>query len=215
MIKTIVDLRSKFGVARDQDPRPTCMAFAASDTHAAVRPGWVPLSAEWAYYHAVKRDGGLPQDGSTLDSMLATVKLDGQPIESEWPYIRSHVIDVTTWRPPVRPSELFFRDHAPCGRGLQQVIDQLDVGVPILITMTLSNAFYLPDVDGIVSRNEPIDPKRRHAVVAAGYGERAGTRLILIRNSWGEGWGLKGYAWLAADYLEPRLTGTAILTTEI
>jgi C1A family cysteine protease len=214
MIKTIVDLRSSFGAARDQSPRPTCMAFAASDTHAALRPGWSPLSAEWAYYHAVKRDGGLPDDGSTLESMLATIKSDGQPAEPEWPYIQSVVMDVTTWRPPVMPSALYFRDHASFGAGVQHIIDQLDAGVPVLVTMTLSNAFYLPNA-GVVERTEAIDPKRRHAVIAVGYGDRAGTRLILIRNSWSEGWGLKGYAWLAEDYLAPRLTGAAILTTEL
>ena len=60
MIKILVDLRNNLGPARDQDPRPTCMAFAASDAHAAARDGWEPLSTEWAYYHALKRDGGLP-----------------------------------------------------------------------------------------------------------------------------------------------------------
>jgi hypothetical protein len=214
MIKIVVDLRSNFGPARDQNPRPTCLAFAASDTHAAVRPGWVPLSAEWAYYHAVKRDCGQPQDGSTLASMLAVIKSDGQPAEPEWPYIRA-AIDAATWLPPVKPSALFFRDHSACRVELRAVLDQLDTGVPVLLTMTLSDAFFMPDADGVVDRNEAIDPKRRHAVVAVGYAERTGATLVLIRNSWGEGWGLKGYAWLAADYLAPRLTGTAILTTEI
>ena len=36
MIKSLVDLRGNFGPARDQNPRPTCMAFAASDAHAAL-----------------------------------------------------------------------------------------------------------------------------------------------------------------------------------
>lgn len=215
MIKIIVDLRSNFGPARDQNPRPTCLAFAASDTHAAVRPGWVPLSAEWAYYHAVKRDGGQPDHGSTLASMLAVIKSDGQPIEPEWPYIQSAPIDIAAWRPPAKPSALFFRDHSACRAELQPILDQLDAGVPVLITITLSNAFFMPDASNVVDRNEAIDPKLRHAVVAVGYGERAGAKLILIRNSWGEGWGLKGYAWLAADYLAPRLTGAAILTTEL
>ena len=60
MIKSVVDLRGDLGPARDQDPRPTCMAFAASDAHGAARDGWEPLSTEWAYYHALKRDSGLP-----------------------------------------------------------------------------------------------------------------------------------------------------------
>lgn len=214
MIKTIVDLRSNFGAARDQNPRPTCLAFAASDTHAALRSGWNPLSAEWAYYHAVKRDASLPQEGSTLASMLAAIKSDGQPAESDWPYIQNAIIDVASWLPPASPSALFFRDNAACRAALQDVVDQLDSGVPVLITMTLSDAFYLPDT-GVVERAEAIDPKRRHAVVAVGYGERAGKRLILIRNSWGEGWGLEGYAWLAEHYLAPRLIEVVILTKEL
>ncbi len=215
MVKIIVDLRSKFGVARDQNPRPTCLAFAASDTHAALRPGWTPLSAEWAYYHAVKRDGGQPEDGSTLASMLAVIRSDGQPIEPEWPYIQSNTIDVARWFPPIKPTALYFRDHEVCKVGFQHLVDQLDLGVPVLTTMTLSNAFFLPDSDGVVDRSEAVDPKLRHAVVATGHGERAGKRLILMRNSWGEGWGLKGYAWLAEDYLATRLIGASILTTEI
>lgn len=215
MIKTIVDLRGSFGAARDQNSRPTCLAFAASDTHAALRPGWEPLSAEWAYYYAVKRDGGLPHDGSTLASMLTAIKLDGQPVETEWPYMQNDFIDITLWEPPSSSAELYFRDHAACDLGLQHVVGLLHAGTPTLITMTLSNAFYMPDADGVVDDNEEIDPKRRHAVVAVGYGERAGMGMILIRNSWGEGWGLKGYAWLAESYLAPRLTAASILTTEL
>jgi Papain family cysteine protease len=214
MIKSIVDLRGSFGTARDQNPRPTCLAFAASDVHAAARPAWEPLSAEWAYYHAVKRDGGLPHDGATLNAMLAAVKSDGQPAESHWPYIKAPITDVNTWKPPASPAQLFFRNHVPCGATVQQVIEQLNAGTPVLMTMTLSDAFYRPDTDGVIAANEPTDPKRRHAVVAVGHSERGAAGLVLIRNSWGEAWGLKGYAWIATDYLAPRLTGAAIMTTE-
>jgi hypothetical protein len=79
------DLRGNFGPARDQDPRPTCMAFAASDAHAGVRAGWRPLSVEWAYYYALKRDRGVPHDGATMGGMLAALRLDGQPDEEAWP----------------------------------------------------------------------------------------------------------------------------------
>ena len=108
MIKSLVDLRGSFGPARDQDPRPTCLAFAASDAHAAARTGWEPLSAEWAYYHALKRDGGLPDDGVTLDAMLATIKSDGQPVEAEWPYIKAPITDLKSWKPPAPASSCSF-----------------------------------------------------------------------------------------------------------
>ena len=50
-----VDLRSLFGPVGDQGPRPTCLAFAASDAHAALRSGWVPLSREYAFYQVAAR----------------------------------------------------------------------------------------------------------------------------------------------------------------
>src|SRR3984885_8687987 len=114
MIKSLVDLRGNFGPARDQSPRPTCMAFAASDAHAAARTGWAPLSVEWACYHALNREGGLPDDGVTLGAILATIKFDGQPVEAEWPYIKTEITNVNSWKPPKPSNRLFFRDHGAC-----------------------------------------------------------------------------------------------------
>jgi hypothetical protein len=215
MIKSLVDLRGSFGPARDQNPRPTCMAFAGSDAHAAARSGWTPLSAEWAYYHALKREGGLPHQGATLNAMLATIKSDGQPVEEEWPYSNALISDVGSWAPPAPARQLFFRDHGLCALTVNDVIDQLNVGSPVLVTMTISNAFFRPTADGTVERIEPTDPKLRHAVVAVGHGERASTNFVLVRNSWGESWGIQGHAWISIDYLTPRLTGAAIMTKEL
>jgi C1A family cysteine protease len=215
MIKSLVDLRGTFGPARDQSPRSTCMAFAGSDAHAAVRTGWAALSAEWAYYHALKRDGGLPDDGVTLGAMLATIKFDGQPVEAEWPYIKAEITNVNSWKPPTPPNKLFFRDHETCSVTVQDVINHLNAKTPVLITMTISDAFYSPDADGIIEHVEPIDPSRHHAVIAVGLGDRGKSYFVLVRNSWGAAWGLKGYAWIPVDYLTPRLTGAAIMTTEL
>jgi C1A family cysteine protease len=215
MIKKLVDLRGKFGPARDQNLRPTCLAFAASDAHAAVRAGGEALSAEWAYYHAIKRDGGHPDDGTTLSGMLEAIKLDGQPVETEWPYIKAPITDMNSWKPPRQVSELFYRDHRPSPVTVKEVIHRLDVGCPVLITMTISNAFYSPSSEGVIDGKEPIDPKRRHAVVAIGHGQRGSSRFMLVRNSWGQAWGLQGSAWLSLDYLAPRLTAVAVMITEL
>jgi len=39
-----------------------------------------------------------------------------------------------------------------------------------------------------------------HAVMAVGYDKESGR--FLVRNSWGEGWGMKGYFTMPFEYLE-------------
>ena len=82
------------------------MAFAASDTHAAVRPDWEPLSCEYAYYHALRYDGGTPNDGATLPGMMTAIAQDGQPYEADWPYLRVLPSDLAQWKPPTTVGQL-------------------------------------------------------------------------------------------------------------
>src|ERR1700724_2612499 len=100
MSVVLCDLRSRFGSARDQDQRPTCLAFAASDAHAALRSPWAPLSAEYAFYHAQRRAARTPHVGATLPAMLDAVREDGQPVEAGWPYL---VTVPTDWKPAASP----------------------------------------------------------------------------------------------------------------
>ncbi len=209
------DLRSMFGSVRDQGMRPTCMAFAASDAHAAVRPGWEPLSCEFAYFHALKRDGGAPSDGATIGGMLTAIKEDGQPPDQVWPYLATVPTDIASWKPPSKAEPRYRRASARGRTSVVEVLQLLDKGVPVILTMNLSDAFYRPNADGLITSTEPPDPKRRHAVVAVGHGKNGIRRLVLIRNSWGPLWGIDGHAWLSEDYLTPRLYGFAEMREDL
>lgn len=212
-----VDLRAAFGAARNQGARPTCLAFAASDTHAALREGWTPLSCEYAFYQAQRRAGRAPNTGALLSSMLEALRKDGQPEESGWPYLSATPADEASWAPPPQIGKLFGRDGATATHSIERVIQELDQGRPVIVLMTLSRAFYQRNPQGVVdpAPAEQPEAERRHAVVAVGHGKVDGQRAVLVRNSWGPSWGDAGYGWLTERFLGPRIYAAATLLEEV
>lgn len=163
-----VDLRASFGIARNQGARPTCLAFAASDAHAAVREGWAPLSCEYAFYYAQRRAGRPPSTGALLSSMLEALREDGQPEESAWPYLPATPADAASWAPPREVGKLFGRNGTTAPHSIDRVIQELDQGRPVIVLTMLSRAFYQRNPQGVVdpAPDEQPEPDRRHAVVA-------------------------------------------------
>jgi hypothetical protein len=197
------DLRYRFGPPRDQGPRPTCLAFAVSDSHAAVREDWEPLSCEYLYYHAIRRDGSGPEKGAKPSAILAAVENDGQPAEVGWPYF-AKLPDAANWLPPADVGEVFRRTGETIGGSFNEAWSLVAAGRPAVICMTLSDGFYLP-LKGIVDSTEPPEVARRHAVIAVAAGKRDTFRFLLVRNSWGPEWGEAGHAWISETYLAPRV----------
>ncbi len=217
MITVETDLRPLFGPVRDQGSRPTCLAFAASDAHAGLRPNWAELSCEYAFYHAQMLSGRSPQVGATLPSMLDTLRNQGQPAEQDWPYLANSPSDPVAWAPPSTVGICFKRNGQMSADPVNAIIAKLCRQNPVLLLTRLSPSFFAPTPDGIVSpkQGEHPDPTLRHAVIAVGHGEIGGAPAILVRNSWGAAWGLGGYAWLTESFLTPGLFATAILLEEV
>lgn len=216
-ITVSIDLRTSFGPARNQGARPTCLAFAASDAHAAVRDGWTPLSCEYAFYQAQRRAGRPPNTGALLPSVLEALREDGQPEEGGWPYLATTPADAALWGPPRELGKLFGRNGTRATHSIDQVIHELDQGRPVIVLTMLSRAFYLRSPQGIVDPavDELPEPDRRHAVVAVGHGIIGRQRAILVRNSWGPSWGDAGYGWLTERFLGPRIYAAATLLEEV
>lgn len=211
-----VDLRGLFGLVRDQGARPTCLAFAASDSHAGLRAGWDPLSCEFAFYHAQRRAGRSVAQGAVLSAMLDALRIDGQPDEAGWPYLDQAPADPAAWVPPTEVGERFARVGVAGGGDLDGVRLNLAVGRPMVVLTMLSRSFFMP-VEGVVDAapDELPEPSQRHALIAVGAGRVLGMPAVLVRNSWGPAWGVDGHAWLTDRFLGPRLFATAALLEEV
>jgi hypothetical protein len=201
-ITIVRDLRGQFGPAREQGLRPTCLAFATSDAHAAVRDTtWADLSCEYLFYHAIQRQGARHTSGANMPSIRDALDQDGQPLEAGWPYLS---VVPKAWKPPAKVGTVFHRASKVLKGKFGRAWQKVTAGTPVLIGMSISNAFYFPKA-GVVDSAEAVDTTRRHAVIAVAAGEQAGARFLMVRNSWGAGWGLVGYAWIAERYMKPRI----------
>lgn len=208
------DLRPTLGPARHQHRRPTCLAFAASDAHAAARGAWAELSSEYLFYHAQKRAGRPPGTGALLGSVLASLRDDGQPLESGWPYLPTLPANLKSWKPPASVGPVYVRGGTSDPSSIDSAIAALNSCRTPIVLLKLSRTFFQPLHGGIVDAGteEPPDDARRHAVVAVGHGEIAEARAILVRNSWGATWGISGHAWLTERWLGPRIYAMATFT---
>lgn len=187
------------------------MAFAASDAHSFARGTTAYLSAEYAYYSATQRRSPMkPHAGVSLATMIDTIREDGQPREEGWPYLAAIPPLVSDWRPPANCGEIFRHAFLEKTTDIATVFSALSAGQPVLLTARITEQFHLPPPDHIVKRRANDRDTANHALVAVGHGSNSGDPIILVRNSWGESWADRGYAWLTKDYLIPRLLGIAL-----
>ena len=211
------DLRALFGPARNQGARPTCLAFATSDTHAAARADWSPLSCEYLFFQAQRRSSRLSTQGALPAAILGALKTVGQPEESGWPYLPKSPVDESTWYPPGTVMPLYGRNGRGMRASITDVTGGIDRGIPLVLLLTLSPSFFRPTSEAIVTPaiGEQPEPERRHAVIAVAHGLVDEKRSVLVRNSWGPRWGASGYAWLTEEFLGPRLWGALELLEDV
>ena len=160
--------------------------------------------------------------GAYLRTTLEALALFGVPPESYWPY------DVTKF--DVEPSAFLYSFGAnykalkyyrldPPGTTpaalLTAIKTNLAAGLPAFFGFTVYSSYTQASVanKGAIPFPTAVDKVvGGHAVVVAGYndtlqikntnaGAIATTGALLIRNSWGTGWGNSGYGWLPYDYV--------------
>jgi C1A family cysteine protease len=159
--------------------------------------------------------------GAYLRTTMGAMVLFGVPPEEYWPYGEDE--KEFDKEPPAfcyafaqnYQAVKYFR-HDPPGSKAEEVLGKvktyLTKGHPAMFGFTVYNSIEQAGSTGKIpfpSSKEKIEGG--HAIVAVGfddkmkiknkYGKIETTGALLIRNSWGKGWGEGGYGWLPYEYV--------------
>lgn len=206
-LPSTVDLRPFCPPVYDQGQIGSCTANAIGaaiefDQRKQKLREFVP-SRLFIYYNERVIEGTVASDaGAEIRDGIKSVNELGTPSEKLWKYVETKFA--------TKPTKAAYTNAAKhpavsYERVCQSVTDMRTVlaqGYPIVFGFTVYNSFESDVVatTGTVAMPTPSDATvGGHAVLMVGYNHDDST--FLIRNSWGESWGMGGYFTLPYDYV--------------
>lgn len=183
---------------RDQGNRGTCAAFATTAAHEQQCATQSALSEEHAYW--LGRQSADPgSSGAAVVDILQGLDRNGQIFADDWQY----------GRPPPTAFPADGCDRCPLPQWAQlpdcrfsTVRPVLDAGSPVVLSLAFAPQLWFDAATtGWLHYDSAAPVTGAHAVLGLAATEDAPTPAVLLRNSWGPGWGRAGYAWASADLL--------------
>jgi len=194
-----LDYRRHQTPVADQGDRPTCASFAVTAAHEWMIGTQTLLSQEFALWAAKARDG-LAGEATHVSAVFMGITAEAQALDGAWPYGRPR------WPAPP-PKAAMLRsareqpgpwNHLPvCS--LDAIEKALAVPSAVVLTIDFVPTAWLYATEGWVHAHAGAQTVGRHAVMAVGVRQRRSA--VIIKNSWGELWGHKGYGFVSKTYL--------------
>jgi len=186
------------------------------------------IDASRLFLYKVTRNllGWTGDTGAYLRTTMASLVLFGVPPERYWKYdVAKYDVEPSAFLYAFAQSYQAIQYYRldPAGTTpaalLAQIKTNLAAGLPAMFGFTVYSSYTQAGTTGKI----PFPAKSEkavggHAIVAVGYddgikiknaspGSVETTGALLIRNSWGTGWGMAGYGWLPYEYV---LKGLAV-----
>lgn len=212
------DLRPFFSKIKVQGEIGACATFAAVAMYeAAINRGRglgqpkADLSERFVYYHSNVLKGR-PEGGSNFFDQLAVLGTEGVCSENKCPYSVKAAGD-----PPSKEAAEEAATHRVL-KALQIPLDNedsdpewlagnhrrltsaLSQGHPVGISLRIADDFGRQGPYIAMPENGEAGADSFHAMVLVGYSEA--DKCYIVRNSWGESFGDKGYCYISAAYID-------------
>ena len=219
-VRNEVDLTAEMPAIRDQNPRGACVAHAALAVfeHRLGQQDMPPDMSEQFLTFICKEDDGMPHlEGSSLGTAFARLQRLGCCREETWRYNnRSIPCNWGQGPPPAGASNEASEFRID---GIDQIAPRRVLDLKVVLDSNRCVAFSIPafrswfcsdevKASGNIHMPPPGDlPMGGHAMCMVGYRDMPdkpllGGGVFLIRNSWGERWGNKGYGTIPYRFIE-------------
>ena len=207
-LPTKIDLRPQCPPVYDQGQLGSCTGNAIGAAvqfdraKQSAKPDFVP-SRLFIYYNERDIEHTVAQDsGAMIRDGIKSISKVGVCPEPEWPY----VIEQFAQKPPAGAFKDAKKYKAVSYSRLVQTTAQmkgcLASGYPFVFGFTVYDSFESEAVaeSGVVPMPQTSEQVLGgHAVLAVGYDDQ--TQRFIVRNSWGNNWGMAGYFTIPYAYL--------------
>jgi C1A family cysteine protease len=200
-----VDMRNKMPPIVDQGNLGSCTANALCALVSFLNPKMIG-SRLFLYYNEREIQGTVTSDtGAYLHDGVHSLVKNGICHENDWPYIIKLFA--------VKPSPICYTkaldNQALVVKNIKNDLvsmkNALKSGFPFVVGILIYESFMTDAV--ATSGNVPMPAKNEkilggHALCVVGYNDT--NKVFIVRNSWGTGWGDKGYCYIPYTYLSSR-----------
>ncbi|MEI8011133.1 MAG: C1 family peptidase [Candidatus Omnitrophota bacterium] len=206
-VAAAVDLRPLCSVIEDQGRLGSCTANALAGNleflDNKADKTYTDVSRLFIYFNERVLEGSVTADsGASLRNGIKTLVKTGVCSEKLWPYDIARF----TEKPLARCYTDAARHRIVSYHrivGLNEMLACLSEGFPFVFGFAVYESLQTPEVARTGKVPMPKKTERMlggHAVMAAGYDQKK--KYFIVRNSWGDGWGMSGYFIMPFAYLE-------------
>lgn len=213
-----VDLRNLFGPVRSQGTQGCCAAFAVASVIEALRKDSNRYSPAFLYWNARLSNNETDKDsGASLYGVIKAATEKGVCPEDDMPYQPEVYNEAPSTAANDAASDCRVLEAKTVNVKLQDIKSAISDGYPVIVAVRVfdsfsetQSGFVSPPSAEELDAGERKDGHGNHAMVVCGYSDHE--RVFVVRNSWGESFGDKGYCYIPYSYARQFFRQACIIT---